>query len=155
LSAASTGADTGSLVHALGASLKYTSELYSLTIISAATALMWVPYVLARMTTHGVMPAIGTPGAGYPIDPPWADRARRAHLNAIENLAVFAPLVLVAAIVQVSTAATILSAQIYVVARIAHYVIYAAGVPVIRTVAFFVGACATLVIAAALFYSAM
>jgi uncharacterized MAPEG superfamily protein len=133
--------------------VKYTSELYSLTVVSTATALMWVPYVLARMTTHGVMRAIGNPGPGYPADLPWVDRARRAHLNAIENLAVFAPLVLVAAIVQVSTRATILSAQIYVVARIAHYVIYAAGVPVVRTIAFFVGVCATLVIAAALLLS--
>jgi uncharacterized MAPEG superfamily protein len=107
------------------------------------------------MTTHGVMRAIGTPGPGYPVDPPWADRARRAHLNAIENLAVFAPLVLVAAIVEVSTRATILSAQIYVAARIAHHLLYAVGVPVVRTIAFFVGACATLVIAAALLHSAM
>src|SRR5882757_3638867 len=108
---------------------------------------MWVPYVLARMTTHGVLPAIGTPGPGYPTDAPWADRARRAHLNAIENLAVFAPLVLVAAILGVSTRATVLSAQIYVAARLAHYIIYAAGIPIIRTVAFLAGACATLVIA--------
>jgi uncharacterized MAPEG superfamily protein len=91
---------------------------------------MWVPYVLARMTTHGVMRAIGNPGPGYPSDAPWVDRARRAHINAIENLAVFVPLVLVGAMIDVSTKATVLSAQIYVVARLAHYVIYAAGIPV-------------------------
>jgi uncharacterized MAPEG superfamily protein len=135
-------------------SVKYTPELYSLALISTATALMWVPYVLARMTTHGVLRAIGTPGPGYPTDAPWADRARRAHLNAIENLAVFAPLVLVGAIIGVSTKATVLSTQIYVAARLAHYVIYAAGIPVIRTVAFLVGACATLVIATVLLLSA-
>jgi uncharacterized MAPEG superfamily protein len=135
--------------------MKYTSELYSLTIISTATALMWVPYVLARMTTHGVMRAIGNPGPGYPVDSPWVDRARRAHLNAIENLAVFAPLVLVAAIVQVSTRATMLAAPIYVAARLAHYVIYTAGIPVVRTLAFLAGACATLAIAIALLQSAM
>jgi uncharacterized MAPEG superfamily protein len=101
-------------------SVKYSSELYSLALISTATALMWVPYVAARMTTHGVLRAIGTPGAGYPTDAPWVDRARRAHLNAIENLAVFAPLVLVSAIIGVSTRATALSAQIYVAARLAH-----------------------------------
>jgi uncharacterized MAPEG superfamily protein len=134
--------------------VKYTPELYSLALISTATALMWVPYVLARMTSHGVLRAIGAPGPGYPTDAPWADRARRAHLNAIENLAVFAPLVLVAAIIGVSTKATVLSAQIYVAARLAHYVIYAAGVPVIRTVAFLAGACATLVIAMVLLLSA-
>ena len=44
-------------------------------------------------------------------------------MNAIENLAVFAPLVLVAAIIEVSTKATVLSAQIYVAARLAHHVI--------------------------------
>jgi uncharacterized MAPEG superfamily protein len=134
--------------------VKYTSELYSLTVVSTATALMWVPYVLARMTTHGVMRAIGNPGPGYPADPPWVDRARRAHLNAIENLAVFAPLVLVSAIIGLSTKATVLSAQIYVVARLAHYVIYAAGIPVVRTLAFLAGAFATLVIAMELLHGA-
>jgi uncharacterized MAPEG superfamily protein len=108
---------------------------------------MWVPYVVDRMATHGVMRAIGTPGPDYPVDAPWADRARRAHLNAIENLAVFAPLVLVASIVEISTRATVLSAQIYVAARLAHYVIYVAGMPVVRTIAFLAGACATIAIA--------
>jgi len=135
--------------------LKFTSELYSLTIISAATGLMWVPYVVARMTTHGVMRAIGTPGPDYPVDAPWADRARRAHLNAIENLAVFAPLVLVAAIIEISTRVTVLSAQIYLAARLAHYVIYVAGIPVVRTIAFLAGACATIAIAMVLLAGAM
>jgi len=127
--------------------VKYTSELYSLTLISTATALMWVPYVTARMTTFGVMRAIGVPGPDYPTDAPWADRARRAHINAIENLAVFAPLVLVSAMIELSTRVTVLSAQIYVVARLAHYIIYVAGIRVLRTVAFLAGACATLTIA--------
>lgn len=127
--------------------MKYTSELYSLTVISAATALMWVPYVTARMTTFGVMRSIDVPGADYPVDVPWADRARRAHLNAIENLAVFAPLVIVAAIVEVSTRMTVLAAQIYVFTRLVHYVIYIFAIPVIRTAAFLVGSIATIVIA--------
>jgi uncharacterized MAPEG superfamily protein len=136
-------------------SVKYASELYSLTVVSTATALMWVPYVLARMTTHGVLQAIGNPGPGYPADLPWVDRARRAHPTQSKTWLFFAPLVLVAAFVQVSTRATILSAQIYVAACIAHHVIYAAGAPVVRTIAFLVGACSTLVIAAALLYNAV
>ena len=107
------------------------------------------------MTTHGVIRAIGNPGPGYPTDAPWADRARRAHINAIESLTVFAPLVLVGAIIEVSTKATVLSAQIYVAARLAHYVIYAAGIPIVRTLAFLAGACATLAIAIALLQSAL
>jgi uncharacterized MAPEG superfamily protein len=48
----------------------------------------------------------------------------------------------------------VLSAQIYVVARLAHYVIYAAGILIVRTIAFLVGACARITIAAALLSSA-
>jgi len=106
------------------------------------------------MTTHGVMRAIGTPGPDYPVDAPWADRARRAHINAIENLAVFAPLVRVAAIIEISTRVTVLSAQIYVAARLAHYVIYVGGIPVVRTIAFLAGACATIAIATVLLAAA-
>jgi uncharacterized MAPEG superfamily protein len=58
--------------------------------------------------------------------------------------------VLVAAIVEFSTPVTVLSARIYLVARLAHYVIYVAGIPVVRTIAFLAGACATLAIAIAL-----
>jgi len=101
-----------------------------------------------------VLRAIGTPGTGYPADAPWADARDAPISNAIENLVVFAPLVLVCAIIGVSTRATVLSSQIYVAARLAHYVIYAMGIPVVRTVAFLVGACATIAIAVALLSSA-
>lgn len=52
--------------------------------------------------------------------------------------------------IELSTRVTVLSAQIYVAARLAHYVIYATGIPVVRTLAFLAGACATLAIAMAL-----
>ncbi|UDL93735.1 MAPEG family protein [Lichenihabitans sp. PAMC28606] len=131
-------------------SVTFTPELRALTIVATATALMWVPYVVGRMATFGVLAPIGNPGPGYPVDRPWMDRARRAHLNAIENLAVFAPLVLIAAIAGISTPATVIAAWTYVGARFVHYVIYAAGIPVIRTLAFLVGACATVTIGAVL-----
>lgn len=83
-----------------------------------------------------------------PPDPAWAQRAQRAHANAIENLAVFAPLVLVAAAIGVSTAATVFAAKLYLLARIVHYCVYAAGIPVVRTLAFVTGVAATLVFAA-------
>ncbi len=56
---------------------------------------------------------MGNPG---PNDAPtayWAWRAKRAHMNAIENLAVFAPLVLVAAVAGIGTPATIVAAKVY------------------------------------------
>ena len=130
--------------------MPFTSELHALALITTATALMWVPYVCGRMSTFGILAPIGNPGPGYPVDAPWMDRARRAHANAVENLAVFAPLVLIAALVGLSTPVTSTAAWIYVVARLAHYVIYAAGIPILRTLAFLAGACSTTVIGVAL-----
>ena len=128
--------------------MRYTPELHALTIVSTATALMWAPYVLARLRARGLA-AVANIDPGVPPEPLWADRARRAHANAIENLVVFAPLVLVAAAIGASDWTTILASKIYVAARFAHYALFVAGVPFARTVAFFVGVCATLVIAVA------
>jgi uncharacterized MAPEG superfamily protein len=120
-------------------------ELRALAVITTATSLMWVPYVCARMQARGLA-AVANIDPGIPPEPQWALRARRAHANAIENLAVFAPLVLIAAIAGISTPLTIAAANIFVVARLAHYALFAAGVPLVRTPAFLIGACATLVI---------
>jgi uncharacterized MAPEG superfamily protein len=130
--------------------MKLIPELYFLTLVAVATILMWVPYTLARIMTRGLMGALSNPDPSLPPDPAWAERARRAHANAIENLAVFAPLVLIAAIIGVSTPATVFAAKLYFIARLVHYVVYAAGIPVVRTLAFVVGAAATLVFAAAI-----
>jgi uncharacterized MAPEG superfamily protein len=62
---------------------------------------------------------------------------------------VFAPLVVILALIGVSTPATILASKIYLGARLVHYVVYSAGIPVVRTLAFVVGVGATLMIAAA------
>ena len=130
--------------------MKLTPELYFLVLAVFATALMWIPYLAARIGTRGLLPAMGNPDPSQAPDPAWADRARRAHLNAIENLALFAPLVLVAAFAGISTPATVLAAKTYLVARLVHYLVYAAGIPVVRTLAFAAGFVATLVFAMAL-----
>ncbi|MGE7472617.1 MAPEG family protein [Bosea sp. NPDC003192] len=130
--------------------MKLTPELYCLTLTAAATVLMWIPYMLARIMTRGLMAAMANPDPSLAPDPAWAERARRAHANAAENLAVFAPLVLIAALAGISTAATLFAAKLYLAARLVHYVVYAAGIPVVRTLAFAAGFGATLVFAAAL-----
>ena len=129
--------------------MKPTPELYLLALVAAVTALMWIPYTAARLFTLGPARTLGNPDPAFPSGPAWADRARRAHANAVENLAVFAPLVVVAALVGVSGPATILASKVYLGARLTHYVVYVAGVPVVRTLAFAVGFVATLVFAAA------
>jgi uncharacterized MAPEG superfamily protein len=132
--------------------MKLTPELYFLTLVASATILMWVPYTLARIVTRGLIPTLGNSDPSLPPDPAWAERARRAHTNAIENLAVFAPLVLTAALIGVSTPATVLAAKLYLIARLVHYCVYAAGVPVLRTLAFLAGVAATVMFALTLLH---
>lgn len=125
-----------------------TPELYYLAVIATATLFMWLPYMLARIMTRGLAGTLDNPAKpGLAPDPAWAERARRAHANAVENLVVFAPLVVILAFLGASTPATIMASKVYVGARLFHYIVYAAGIPVLRTLAFAAGMAATLFIA--------
>ena len=127
-----------------------TPDLYYLAIVAVATVLMWIPYMAARILTRGLGRTLASPtDPSFPADPVWAERARRAHTNAVENLAVFAPLVVILALVGASTPATVLASKIYLGARLVHYVVYAVGIPIVRTLAFAAGFAATLEIATA------
>jgi len=63
----------------------------------------------------------------------WAGRAKRAHRNMLENLVLFASLVLAAVATQQTNAMTALGAQLFFWGRLAYAVVYAAGLPWIRT----------------------
>jgi uncharacterized MAPEG superfamily protein len=69
----------------------------------------------------------------------WVARARRAHANMVENLAPFAVLVLVAHVAGKANATTALGAELFLIARIAHLIVYTVGIPVLRTIVFSVG----------------
>ena len=116
-----------------------TTELYWLTMTALMTALFWVPYVLNRVAATGLTGALagGAPDPGKLAE--WAQRAIRAHTNAIENLAIFAPLVLTAHVLGISNPTTKAAVVAYFFVRLAHYVVYAAGVPAARTLTFTAG----------------
>jgi uncharacterized MAPEG superfamily protein len=114
------------------------TELSMLTWTAGLTAVMWIPYILAHIINVGLMPAI-TYQADETPKPAWAERAKRAHYNAIENLVPFAALVLVAHLINVSNTATVSAAVVYFWARVAHYVLYTAGIPFARTITFAIG----------------
>lgn len=62
-------------------------ELSWLAYTLAVTALFPFPYVLNRIAVQGVTATLGNPPAsGDTALAPWAQRARRAHANAVENL---------------------------------------------------------------------
>lgn len=67
----------------------------------------------------------------------WTGRAMRAHRNMIENLVLFAALVLIAAAAGKANATTAMGAMIFFWSRLAYAVIYVAGIAWLRTVAWF------------------
>jgi uncharacterized MAPEG superfamily protein len=131
--------------------MQMTPELACLAVVAAATALMWVPYTVARIAKNGPLRAMGAPSSFLPENLAWAQRAKQAHANAVENLAVFAPLVLIAAALGVTTSATVIAAKVYLLARLVHYVVYSAGVAIVRTLAFLTGFGATIMFVIAIF----
>lgn len=114
------------------------SEFTSLIWVVALTMVMWVPYIMNEIMVRGLVDAVG-----YPKDPkpmaPWAQRMKAAHYNAVENLVVFATLVLVAAAVGISNDTTVLVCKVYFWARVVHVLAYTLAIPWVRTLAFATG----------------
>ncbi len=123
-----------------------TPELFYLTLVTALTGLLWVPYILDRLAVRGLTDAVG-----YPVNPkpqsPWAQRLMKAHDNAVENLVVFATLVLVAHVLGIIDAVIAGACMWYFWARVVHAIAYTFAVPWVRTLAFTVGFFAQAVIA--------
>lgn len=78
-------------------------------------------------------------------------RATRLRINMLENMALFAPLVLVANAADVATAGTAIGAQLFFFGRIAHGLIYLGGWPWVRTGAYGVSLVGMVMILIALF----
>lgn len=119
-------------------------ELLYLVCVTALTAVIWIPYVLDRMAMRGLMDTVGYPENPKPQSP-WAIRMKAAHANAVENLVVFAVLVLVANAVGVSNTTTVFAAALYFWARVVHLVAYTFALPWVRTLGFAGGFVAQLI----------
>lgn len=128
-----------------------TRELFWLTLTVIFTGLLWIPYVLNRAQVRGLSGAMANPSRGDRPQAEWANRLMFAHDNAIENLAIFAPLVLILNAADYSSKWTVLACAVYFWSRVAHLIVYALGVPVFRTLAFCVGFAAQAVLALAIF----
>lgn len=127
--------------------IKLTTELFCLVATVTMTALFWVPYILNRLLEQGIPNALWDPEGRTETKHAWAERMMRAHDNAIENLAIFAPLVLTAHVMGVSTHATETACMVYFYARLAHYLVFTFKVPVLRVVTFLTGFGAQMVLA--------
>ncbi len=108
------------------------------------TIVMWVPYLVAAAAVQGVGAVLGgNPKADPTPLPAWAQRLRQAHANAAENLAAFVGVCFAATLAGTIEVTVVTAAFIYTFARIAHYLCYGLGIPVLRTVSFMVSWFAT------------
>lgn len=116
-----------------------TPELFYTTLSAAFTGLIWIPIVVNRLLEIGVWKALQNPEPDAHPRAAWAFRLANAHRNALENLAVFAPLAIIVSLLELGTPLTATASAAYFYARVAHALIYGLGVPLLRTIAFLVG----------------
>ena len=112
-----------------------TIELQMLFYTSLLSVALAFPPLLATIQAGGPRYAGGNRDEGIEM-PAWGGRAVRAQMNLLANLPAFAALVLIAAVAGVSNEETAFGAQLFFWARVAHAVIYVAGIPWVRALAF-------------------
>ena len=114
-------------------------ELKYLALTALLTAALWIPYIVGQVMTNGFLS-----GENY-VDPTprpvplWAQRANRAHLNAVEAFAPFAALVLIAHVAGKESAMTGFWTIAFFWLRLIHAGVYWLAVPFVRTLVFTLG----------------
>ncbi|MEX0729949.1 MAG: MAPEG family protein [Aquisalimonadaceae bacterium] len=127
--------------------MKTSPDLFWLAATCMFTALLWMPYVANRFKELGPPGWAWFPQPDPPPRAPWAERAMRAHMNAIENLVVFGPLVVAIHAAGWSSALTAAACQVYFWARVGHFAVCILGLPIVpRTIAFLTGVGAQIVL---------
>jgi uncharacterized MAPEG superfamily protein len=110
----------------------------SLVWVTALTGILWIPYILNTIAVRGLMNAVGYPAEPKPLAA-WAEKLKCAHYNAVENLVIFATLVLIASAAGISNETTVLACTVYFWARLVHVIAYTLAIPWVRTLAFVAG----------------
>ena len=107
-------------------------ELNLLVWAVALTVVQMLVAVTGAFNQVELMKLVGN-REGMPEITGWAGRAERAHLNMLQNLVLFAALVLAAVAVGKTNDMTLLGAQIFLWSRVAYAIIYVAGLAWLRT----------------------
>ena len=119
--------------------MRLSPELTYTALTALFTGLIWIPIIVNRLIEMGPWKALKNPEPDIRPRADWAYRLANAHRNAIENLVVFAPLAIIVHVLQLGSAGTAAASILFFASRVAHAVIYAFGIPLLRTIAFTVG----------------
>ena len=115
------------------------TDLKYLAYTAMLTASLWIPYVVAQVTTNGFLtPPNYVDPAPRPV-PLWGKRADRVYLNAIETFAPFAALVILIQLTGKADATTAFWTQSFFWLRVVHAIVYWTAIPYIRTLVFTLG----------------
>lgn len=125
-------------------------EVYWLVLTVFMTAVMWVPYILNHILETGFLKAFWDPHGDTANKAVWADRMMHAHLNAVENLVIFAPLVLLIEITHLNSPLTATACMAYFFARLAHFWVFTFAIPYLRVVTFLTGVAMQMILVARL-----
>ncbi len=115
------------------------AEAFWLTATVAMTSVFWVPYIANRLLEHGVFRALWDHHGDTSTRRSWADRMMRSDRVVVENRCVFAPLVLLVLATDARSPATATATMVYFYARLAHFIVFTAGLPIVRVLLFLVG----------------
>jgi len=123
------------------------------------TMLMWASILYVVQVMIGALAADMQNGLAWglgnrediPAVKGWGGRAQRAYVNMSESLLPFACLVLIAYSLGRTGELSALGAEIFLISRLAHTVLYVAGVKVLRTLAYFGGVAGMVLIIVQLF----
>ncbi len=102
---------------------------------SAALALVQMLVAVAGAQSQLGLPMLAGNREDLPAVTGWGGRARRAHVNMLESLLVFAIVVLVAHVAGRANESTALGATLFFWGRVAYAIIYVVGLPWLRTAA--------------------
>jgi len=122
------------------------TEIQYLAWAAILTLLIRIPWMINKVTVRGLGKVTEYPVASEPLAD-WAHRVWVAHEDAVQNLIVFAVLVGALHAVGESNAWTTGAAVLYFWARLVHFIVYAFGIPWVKTAAFLAAFGAQLVLA--------
>ncbi|HEY2482918.1 MAG TPA: MAPEG family protein [Caulobacteraceae bacterium] len=127
-----------------------TTELTMLAYAAALLLVLIIVQATSAILAQG-LPAMAGNRDDLPPPKMFQSRTRRLVDNHREGLTLFAPLILAAAVAHVSNGWTVLGAELFFYARLAHAILYLLGVPWVRALAWGVGMVGTIMVLAALF----
>ena len=115
------------------------SEVYWLTLTIIMTALLWIPQIVNSLLTSGPIKAFLYPDTAAQQYSDWAQRSKAAHSNAVQNLVIFAPLVILLVLLDLENELTAFTSMLYFITRVFHYILHVLAIPLLRTIAFLIG----------------